>query len=201
MKDRSHFGLNDADHVYICPQTLFKFHPQFDTLLARILRGDPAATLVLLEATNAHWGELLRARFNITMPDVAARIRFLPQQHGADFINLLAISDVMLDTIHFCGFNTSFEGFAAGIPVVTLADDFMRGRHTLSLYRKMGFMDCVARDPDEYVDIALRLGTAPAYRAQISRRIAEARDVLWEEKQVVEEFERFFEGTVAQCNT
>ena len=30
----------DEDHVYLCPQTLFKLHPEFDDLLAGVLRAE-----------------------------------------------------------------------------------------------------------------------------------------------------------------
>lgn len=36
--DRSRFGFGSDWHVYVCPQTLFKIHPVFDAILARILR-------------------------------------------------------------------------------------------------------------------------------------------------------------------
>ncbi len=47
LKDRTHFGLKADDHVYVCLQSLFKFHPDFDELLGGILRGDPRGVLLL----------------------------------------------------------------------------------------------------------------------------------------------------------
>jgi predicted O-linked N-acetylglucosamine transferase (SPINDLY family) len=134
MKDRQYFGLDDIRHIYVCPQTIFKFHPDFDALLAGILRRDPLGNIVLIKGRPAHWAELLRERFQRTIPDVAGRIIFLPRQLPDDFKNLIAVSDVALDTIHFCGFNTTMEAFAAGIPVVTLPGSYMRSRHTAAFY-------------------------------------------------------------------
>ena len=45
---RGEFGLRDADHVYCCPQALMKLHPEFDALLAEILRRDPEGVIVLV---------------------------------------------------------------------------------------------------------------------------------------------------------
>ena len=98
----------------------------------------------------------------------------------------------MLDTTHFCGFNTTLEAFAAGTPVVTLPGEFMRSRHTAAFYKKMGIEDCTAASTDEYVDIALRLGTDADYRKSVSDKIVAASDVIWEEDAVVREFERVF---------
>lgn len=193
LKPRSYFGLNDHDHIYICPQTLFKLHPEFDRLLADILHADPQGLVVLIDGIHGHWSELLRMRFRETLSDVQDRIRFLPQQTGTDFINLIAVSDVMLDTIHFCGFNTTLEAFAVGVPVVTMPGRFMRGRHTMSFYKKMGFTDCVARTEEEYVQIAVRLGTDSTYRENVKQKILATNDVIWEDMEVIREFERCFE--------
>lgn len=198
VKPRAHFGLAEHEHLYICPQTLFKFHPQFDAVLADILRADPLGRVVLIEGAYRHWGESLRERMWAFMPDVMDRISFLPSQPGSEFLNLLAVCDVMLDTLHFCGFNTTLEGFAAGLPVVTLPGRYMRSRHSLAFYRKMNVMDCVARDMDDYVRIALRLAGDKEYRASISQKIISASAVLWEEKAVVREFESAFLAMTAE---
>ena len=197
LRPRAYFGLSDEEHVYICPQTLFKIHPDFDVILEGILAQDPVGRVVMLDGKHRHWSVLLGERFQTTIPDVAGRISFLPQQKGNDFINLLAVSDVMLDTPHFCGFNTSLEGFSVGVPVVTLPGEFMRSRHTMSFYKKMQFMDCVAKDADDYIRIALKLGLDSGYRKQVSRKIVEKQGCLWEEVRVVREFEVAFREMMA----
>ena len=104
----------------------------------------------------------------------------------------------MLDTIHFCGFNTSLEGFAVGTPIVTLPGEFMRSRHTMSFYRKMGISECIAYTPNEYIEIAVHLANDRDYRGQVSRRILEMQAVLWEDIEVVREFEHFFRRVVGK---
>jgi predicted O-linked N-acetylglucosamine transferase (SPINDLY family) len=192
LKPRSHFGLDDDEHLYICPQVLFKFHPDFDEILGQILRADPKGRLILIEGRHPHWKELLQERFQRNIPDVTGRIQFLPAQNNQDFVNLIAVSDVMLDTIHFCGQNTTHEAMAVGTPVVTWPGAFHRARHTLGFYQRMGVMDCVARSGEEYARIAVRLGTDPGFREQVRQRIIAGRDIIWEERGVIEEYERFF---------
>ena len=46
-RSRADFGLAAEAHVYACPQSLFKLHPEFDAVLGGILRGDPRGTLLL----------------------------------------------------------------------------------------------------------------------------------------------------------
>jgi predicted O-linked N-acetylglucosamine transferase (SPINDLY family) len=197
-KDRAAFGLPADAHLYVCPQTLFKFHPDFDDLLSGILRQDPAGVLVLIEGKYPYWNELLRRRFGRNMPDVQHRVRFLPRQGRADFLNLLAVADVMLDPIHFGGGNTSYEGFALGVPIVTLPSQFLRGRLTYAMYRQMGIPDLVAADTADYVRLAARLGTEPDYREQLRRRIREASGVLFDDVAVVGELEQFLLAAVGR---
>jgi protein O-GlcNAc transferase len=186
---REDFGLPARANLYLCPQRLFKFHPDFDALLGGILRGDPDGRVVLIEDAGR---ERLEARLAAALPDVAKRIVFLPRQSGEGFSSLVGACDVMLDTLHFNGMNTSLEAFAAGTPVVTLPTGFQRGRHTAGMYRRMRIDDAVARDGGDYVRIAVSLGREPDRRATLRAKIRERSEALFDDPQVVCEFERFF---------
>jgi predicted O-linked N-acetylglucosamine transferase (SPINDLY family) len=191
--DRASFGLPAEAHLYACPQTLFKFHPDYDALLGDILRRDRAGLLLLIEGRSAHWKELLLARFGRTMPDVLDRIRFLPKQSRPDYLRLLAASDVMLDSIYFGGGNTSYESFAMGTPIVTWPSPYLRGRLTYAMYCRMGWHDLVVDNAADYVEKAVRLGTDPDYRAAMRRRIGETAGVLYGDVAVVRDLEAAFE--------
>ena len=103
----------------------------------------------------------------------------------------------MLDTVHFGGgFTTNLEAFTVGTPVVTIPGAFQRGRHTLAFYKEMGFLDCVADTPSKYINIAVRLGTDSAYRQEIKDKILANNHVLYENMNVVREFEKFFVAAV-----
>ncbi|HYV38113.1 MAG TPA: tetratricopeptide repeat protein [Gemmataceae bacterium] len=195
-KRKADFSFAAEDHLYGCPQTLFKFHPEFDGVLAAILRGDPRGKLVLIEGKHPHWAELLRQRFALTMPDVVDQIRFLPVQSRPDFLGLLAMCDVLLDPLHFGGGNSSYEALAFGTPIVTLPSKFLRGRITLALYKQMGVMDCVAQSTQEYINIALQLGTDRAYRETIQRIILGASAVLYENSAGIRDLEEFLRRAV-----
>jgi predicted O-linked N-acetylglucosamine transferase (SPINDLY family) len=197
-KGRDQLGLPERAHLYGCPQTLFKFHPEFDDLLGAILRRDPFGLLVLITGKHASWDLRLRARFARTIPDVAERIRFLPRLTHEDFLSLNTACDVLLDPIHFGGGNTAYEALALGVPIVTWPSAFLRGRITYALYKKMDFLDCVAWSAEEYVERTVRLGTEPDYRAEIRAKILAANGVLYEETAAVRELEEFLKEAVAQ---
>jgi predicted O-linked N-acetylglucosamine transferase (SPINDLY family) len=188
----SDFGLDPSRHIYLCPQTLFKFHPGFDPILAEILRADPNGDLVLIEGRVPNWTRLLRERFERTMPDVAARIRYLPPQPNQDFLHLLKLADVVLDPIHFGGGNSSYEALAMGTPIITLPGPYLRGRITQALYAKMGILQCVAVDAATYVEQAVRIATDAGRRADCSAKILQECPVLFEDPREVDEISKAF---------
>jgi predicted O-linked N-acetylglucosamine transferase (SPINDLY family) len=106
-----------------------------------------------------------------------------------DYLTLLYLSDVLLDTIHFNGGATTFDGLSVGTPIVTLPGESMRGRQTYSLYKRMGLMDCVAETAMEYVQVAVRLGTDPCYRENLRGEILKRNALIFEDVAMVRELE------------
>jgi predicted O-linked N-acetylglucosamine transferase (SPINDLY family) len=192
-KGRAALGLPEGAHLYACPQTLFKFHPDFDPILAEILRRDPDGLLVLLESRYATWRDLLTYRLRRTCADVFERIRFLPRLHHEVYLNLLSCSDVLLDPLHFGGGNSSYEGLALGTPIVTLPSRFLRGRITYAQFRQMGLLETVVQTPEAYVELAVTLGTDRDRRQALRERILAANAVLFEDRQAVHELADFLE--------
>ena len=189
---RAEMGFPAEATLYVCPQSLFKLHPDFDVVLATLLRRDPKARLLLLSGVHKHWDRLLAARIAKTFPDVATRVIFVPRIPQADFFRLLIMADVILDTPFFGGGNTSYEAFAMGLPIVTWPGLFMRGRVTEGCYRQMGFTELVADSLDSYVEIALRLANDGAWRERVRHEIAARSSALYEDPAVVAELEDFF---------
>ena len=52
---RADMGFPEDVKLYVCPQSLFKLHPDFDLVLATLLRRDPKARLILLSGIHRHW--------------------------------------------------------------------------------------------------------------------------------------------------
>lgn len=185
-RKRRHYGLEDSDHVYLCPQTLFKLHPDQDAAFRDILAADPRGVLVFLEGDKPLLKQQILRRFERAMPRELGRVRFLPMQPYRDYLNLFKVSDVVLDTFVFGGGNSSIEAFAVGRAVVTLPSDQLRGRLTLTCCRRMGVEELVATSPQDYVSRAVRLGTDRDFRRGVEQRIAESAHRLFEDRGVVE---------------
>jgi len=197
-KSRSGFGLPEDRTLYVVPMRLHKIHPDFDPVLAKILRQDSRGEIVLFRDPRSLWHELLQKRLSQILPDGLGRIRFLPWLSDDDFKSMMAAADVVLDTFHYGGGVTSYIIFATGTPIVTWPGKYLRGRLTLGCYRKMGMMDCVAESPGEYVDIAIRLGTDPAYRESIKEKILEKNATLYDDGGVVQELSEFFKKVTGE---
>ena len=191
-KSREEFGFSVDQHLYLCAQHLGKFHFDFDALLGEILRRDDRGRVVVTEDRYGHNTRKLQGRFALTLPDVAERVIFLPRQANPDYLALTAAADVLLDPPCFGGVNTTYDGLALGKPIVTLPSGFHRGRYTSGCYRKMGYTECVASSAEDYVRIAVSLGTDPDYRAEVETQIRSRSPLLFEDHEAVREHERLF---------
>ena len=123
----------------------------------------------------------------------------MPRQPYHEYLRLVTLSDVILDTPHFNGGATTFDALAMGVPIVTLPGAYMRGRQTYALYKRMGLMDCVACTPQEYVYKAVRLATNHSYRKEIRQKILAGSNLIFEDNGMVKELERHLMATVRDC--
>ncbi len=201
VSSRHTLGLPQTGTLYGCPQTLFKFHPDFDAVLAKIAEGDPTGHIVLLEGIRAAWAELLKARWAKTFPILLDRVIFLPRLSRQDFLAMTGHMDVLLDPLHFGSGNTLYEAMAHGTPIVTWPGQFARGRVVAGAYRQMGVADApVVADIEDYAPLALALGRDPERRRSLCQASREAASrELFEDMAAVREFESFLEAAVAKA--
>lgn len=185
------FGLDAGHHNYLCVQMLFKIHPEFDPILQSILQRDPLGRIILFGDTSQFLTQRLMSRFQRSIPDVVERIRILPRLPLQDFLHLMTLVPAVLDTIHFSGGTTTSYALGVGAPVVTLPGEFFRGRTTCGMIERIGVTECVARTPEEYVEIALRLGTDEAWHASLRSRILAHNDAIFAQPGAVAEFAGF----------
>jgi len=198
IPSRAALGLPETGTLYGCPQSLFKFHPEFDAVLASIAEGDPTGHLVLVEGKHAVWTETLKARWANTHPVLLNRVLFLPRMPSKRFMAMVAHMDVLLDPIHFGSGNTLYEAMVYGIPVVTWPGKFARGRVVSAAYRQMKVSDPpIAQSIEEYAPLALALARDRDCRQTLRKELLEAApDKLFSDMQAVREFEAFFEAAV-----
>ena len=201
LKPREAFGFRTEQHLYVCPQNLRKFHPEFDSLLAGILQADPAAVVVIVEDRSLCVTPMLRRRFAKTLAEVLDRVVFLPHQSYADYLCLTSAADVILDPLYYSGGTTTLEALSLGKAIVTWPSRFQIGRGVLASYRKMGITGFVANDAAEYVRMAVALGTDADYRRATEREILAASEALFEDMRAVREYQRVFDRLVEEARS
>jgi protein O-GlcNAc transferase len=196
---RAELRLPPTGTLYGCPQTLFKFHPDFDAVLARIAEGDPQGHIILIDPRIAAWREALTARWAVRHPSLNERVRFSPRLSHEGFMAHLAHIDVLLDPPHFGSGNTLYEALALGTPIVTWPGHFMRGRLVAAAYGQMEIEDApVAESLESYADLALALGCDPSRRARLRAELqTKSRTGLYADVDAVRQFEAFLEAATA----
>jgi predicted O-linked N-acetylglucosamine transferase (SPINDLY family) len=181
---------------YVCQQTLFKMHPEFDLLMGEILRRDPLGIVVLFECQAPTWKALLLNRLQRSIPDVVDRIVFLPRLPRADYLRLLTQADVVLDTIHYGASTTAMHALALGSPLVTLPGEFNRGRVAHGLLQKLGMSELIATSPTDYVERAIGIAQNPSLRNSLRAKILERCGMLFSNPAPAAQLEAFFVDAV-----
>jgi predicted O-linked N-acetylglucosamine transferase (SPINDLY family) len=103
-------------------------------------------------------------------------VALLPPSAYAEYLAAYREVDVALDPFPFSGSVTTCESLWMGVPVITSPRETFASRHTLSHLSNVGLTETIARDLDEYVDLAVSLaGDLPrlgALRAGLRGRMA-----------------------------
>ncbi len=196
---RAEFGLPEGRILYLAPQSLFKMHPDNDALIARVLAGNPDADVVMFESSRERSTRTFRARLDAALAAhgvAPERVRMLkPDLPHAAYLRLNAVCDLMLDSVHWSGGNTSLDAIASALPVVTLPGALMRGRQSAAMLSALEMPDLVAGDADEYVKKAVALGRERENRQHASDAIRARRQLLFSRDEPIRALEDFLEGS------
>ncbi|MBH8556284.1 O-linked N-acetylglucosamine transferase, SPINDLY family protein [Nostocaceae cyanobacterium CENA357] len=198
VKTRSDFGLSDDAVIYLSCQAPFKYLPQYDFIFAEIARRVPQAKFVFLRGTLLQ--QRLKRAFAAIELDYEDYCVFLSIPERLDYLMINLLSDVYLDTFTWSGGNTTLEAIACNLPVVTCPGEFMRGRHSDSFLKMLGVTDTIAKNEAEYIEIAVKLGLNPVLRQDISERISQRHDRLFDDQVCVGGLEAFYKQVVKEAS-
>lgn len=195
-KTRSDFQLRDDAVVYLSCQSLYKYLPQYDYVVAAIAQQVPQAQIAFLSHPSVHITEKFRQRLQRTFANFGLNSEeycvILPRQSTVGYFNINLISDVFLDTLSWSGGNSTLEAIACNLPIVTCPGKFMRGRHSYAILRMLGVEDTIAKNEAEYIEIAVRLGLDQEWRDSIVKRMVYCHSYLYDDKTCVEALDTFF---------
>ena len=199
--NRAQLGLRDSAVVYWCCQSLPKYLPQFDEVFARIAAEVPDCQFTFIEFAGGRGvTETFRARLDRAFKAVGLIARnhcvFLPRLAPDRFVAAIGLCDVVLDSIGWSGCNSILESLVHNVPIVTLAGQMMRGRHTAAILKMMDVREGTARTVDEYVSIASFLGRNKAGRIEFSSEIAEKKHRVYRDRDCIAALETFLDRAV-----
>ena len=194
--DLEKWGVDPDSALLLCPGVPFKYAPQHDELLAEIARRVGRCRFIFFtHQSNRNLSQKLRKRFEPAFARKALKlddfVAFIPWQNGPQFYGLLKRAQVFLDTIGFSGFNTAMQAMECGLPIVTREGRFMRGRLASGILKRIGLPELVAASDEDYVALAVRLVTDPAYRGNVRERIEASRAALFEDMAPIRAMEDF----------
>jgi len=180
---------------YVCLQSLYKLLPEFDRIYARIAARVPGARFWFIQERSGEVTAILKRRLAATFAgeglDAEQYCRFHPRMNQQQFFGLAKAADIVLDSMMWSGNNSSMEASACDRPIVTLPGAMMRARHSYAICTQMGITETVARDLEDYIDIAVRLGTDPDFHAQQVEAVRSNKDKLYDDKVPIEAFAQF----------
>jgi predicted O-linked N-acetylglucosamine transferase (SPINDLY family) len=176
---KSDFGLDDGP-LYLSCQNAMKYLPRWDYLYREICdrTGRPIVFLEGSRIDNSIQQERMRR--------AGINAIWLPFLGNSDFLALIQLADVNLDTPGWNGGNTTVHCLSRGRPMVTLPGEFMRGRHSLAFCGIAGVQGLVASSPENYIALA-------ANPDQLNESMSELNtDALFEDKAPVLALDAFF---------
>jgi protein O-GlcNAc transferase len=201
--NRGTFGLRSESILYLCPQSLFKYLPQYDEVFPRIARLIGDCQFLFISFQKSSWvTEQFRSRinqafhrFNLNADDYVV---FLPRLEPEKYHAINRLADVSLDSIGWSGCNSTLEALACDLPVVTLPGNLMRGRHSSAILTMMGVTETIAASLDEYVSLAAKLGQDVEWRRYISEKISENKYQAYQDRTCITALENFLEQAVKE---
>ena len=199
-KFRNKFQIPSDMTLIGIPQSLFKFHPDFDNVLERIIDKLPDTNYVIIEGGYKSQTKRLKKRWSATAPKTLKNTIFLNKMPQEDYLCLLDTVDILLDPIYFGSGNTFYEAMAVGAPLVTMPGNYMRGRAVAGGYKQMKLQNApVARNIQEYIDLTIKLAKTPELRMQLKEGIkTSALQYLFDDQEAANEIIEFFKAAIEE---
>tara|TARA_Y100000389_G_scaffold200193_1_gene240086 strand:+ start:2131 stop:4536 length:2406 start_codon:yes stop_codon:yes gene_type:complete len=184
-------NLITTKHWYFCSQASFKYHHSFIKSIHQILIQDPLGIFIMItipkELHNCE--NILKNQFEKL--NLLDRIIVVPKMKHHVMMAMYSLCDVVLDSFFFGGDTTTREGFEVGAPIVTLPSNYLGGRWTQAYYNIIGIGELIAKDENDYVDIAVKVATGDSN--SLRDRILQNSHKLFYSKEAITAWENTFE--------
>uniref|UniRef100_A0A8C9AVD5 UDP-N-acetylglucosamine--peptide N-acetylglucosaminyltransferase 110 kDa subunit n=1 Tax=Prolemur simus TaxID=1328070 RepID=A0A8C9AVD5_PROSS len=189
---RSQYGLPEDAIVYCNFNQLYKIDPSTLQMWANILKRVPNSVLWLLRFPAVGEPNIQQYAQNMGLPQ--NRIIFSPVAPKEEHVRRGQLADVCLDTPLCNGHTTGMDVLWAGTPMVTMPGETLASRVAASQLTCLGCLELIAKNRQEYEDIAVKLGTDLEYLKKIRGKVWKQRisSPLFNTKQYTMELERLY---------
>jgi predicted O-linked N-acetylglucosamine transferase (SPINDLY family) len=194
--DRAELGFRLSATVYWCGQSLFKYLPQFDQVFPRIAREVGNCQFAFIASQHGRdvtdrFRKRLDRAFAVFGLKADEYCVFLPRLDPNRFGAAIGQCDIVLDSIGWSGGNSTLEGLAHDVPIVTMAGSLMRSRHTMAILTMMGVTETITDTVDDYVSTAVRLARDVPWRMSLKQQISENKHRAYRDSACISALEVF----------
>ena len=187
---RNDFDLPEERPFYLCIQDLDRRHPETDVLFAELLKRDQDAFLAI-SSYESYVGNLCffnSFKRNLTkygLKRVNDRIFLAPlffNRPKHEYLAFLKLADCHLVYRRFPGGGSYLDALGQGLPLISWPTDDYNGY--LPLYRLLGLEELLAKNQDEYIELAMRMAHDKKWATDLQRRlrIGKARYLRYSQK-------------------
>ncbi|XP_041359441.1 UDP-N-acetylglucosamine--peptide N-acetylglucosaminyltransferase 110 kDa subunit-like [Gigantopelta aegis] len=173
LTTRQQYGLPDDAIVFCNFNQLYKIDPNTLEMWVDILKNVPNSVLWLLRFPAVGEPNIIQSATNMGLE--SGRIVFSNVAPKEEHVRRGQLADVCLDTPLCNGHTTGMDVLWAGIPMVTLPEETLASRVASSQLHSLGCPELVAKNSEDYVNIAVRLGTDRGYLKAMTAKVWHAR--------------------------
>ena len=188
--NRADFNLPDNKLIYLCSQSLWKYLPQYDYIWPEIAQKVDNSLFVFFrhmsKGITLKFQERIAKAFDKYGLDWQQYCYFSDRLDYHRFLRINELSDVFLDSFVWSGGISSLHAIASSLPVVTCPGEFMRGRQAMALLKQLNIDQTIAKDPAEYIDIAVDLALNEQFRQQIKEHIKNNEHLIYEDRSITQ---------------
>ncbi|RUS69693.1 hypothetical protein EGW08_022546 [Elysia chlorotica] len=173
LSSRLQYGLPDEAVVYCNFNQLYKIDPNTLEMWCEILKHVPNSVLWLLRFPAVGETNIHQIAQNHGLSP--GRIVFSNVAPKEEHVRRGQVADVCLDTPLCNGHTTGMDVLWAGTPMVTYPAETLASRVASSQLHSLGCPELVAYTKEDYIKIAVKLGTDPDYLQGMKTKVWKAR--------------------------
>ena len=182
--------------IFLNLQSNFKLLPQHDHIYFEIIKKNPECMFWFIGTKNEFIVNKFKKRIlkicgenNLSLDNFFS---FYPQAPYQNYLDLIANSDIILDSLDWSGLNTSLEAISLDKPIITLPSNFMRGRHSYGVLKNLKIEELICHSKKEFVDLAIKLSKDLDFRDQIIKKIKKNKKLIFNNNKTIKFLEDFF---------